>query len=148
MELRPLFAEVLGTVTKDECPSFDQKKEKNSLPFIGCLQHVKNSGLVIQCIECEMWRLIFSKYKLKPDEVREIQLLLDDYTYTCGSKLVDLLFEKFRNVEIRDHTCYDASRSFIIQQNMNQPMSTVAKKSRSRIQLPILSVPVVLTSPV
>ena len=59
------FAEVLGTDTKEECPSFDMKKKKNSLPFTGCLKHVKNSGLVIQCIKCEMWRLIFSKYKLR-----------------------------------------------------------------------------------
>ena len=104
------FIEVLGTETREECPSLDlkeQKKRKISLPFTVCLQHVKNSGLVIQCSECEMWRLVFSKYKLKPEEVREIQLLLDDYTYTCGSKLVNLLPEKFCNIEIRDHSCYD-----------------------------------------
>ena len=49
-----------------------------------------------------MWRLVFSKYKLRPQELREIQLLLDDYTCACGSKLVDLP-EKFLNVEIRDY---------------------------------------------
>lgn len=102
------FSDVFGTTTKESCPSFDlKKKKKNSLPFTGCLQHVKNSGLVIQCSECEMWRLVFSKYKLKPEELREIQALLDDYVYTCGSKLVDLLPEKFCNVEIRDHSCFD-----------------------------------------
>ena len=41
-----------------------------------------------------MWGLVFSKYKLTPEELREIQLLLDDYTYTCGSKLARSIFLK------------------------------------------------------
>ena len=92
------FTEVLGTETKEECPSLElkeRKKKKNALPFTGCLQHVKNAGIVIQCSECEMWRLIFSKYKLKPDEVNEIQQYLDNYNCSCRSKLRELLPEKF-----------------------------------------------------
>lgn len=103
------FSEVFGTETTEECPSLKSKRKgKNSLPFSGCLQHVKNSNLVIQCSECDMWRLIFSKYKLKPEQQRELQLFLDDFTYTCGSKLVDLLPpEEYKYVEIRDHSCND-----------------------------------------
>jgi hypothetical protein len=54
-----------------------------------------------------MWRLIFSKYKLKPMDRRELQSILDDFTYTCGSKLHDVLPEKYSLVEIRDHSCHD-----------------------------------------
>ena len=103
------FSDIYGTVTSDACPSFNSNKEKsNSLPFYGTLQHVKNSQLVIQCNECGMWRLIFSKYKLKSQDIQELQLLLDDYTYSCGSQLSELhLPDKFENVEIRRHSCHD-----------------------------------------
>ena len=59
-------------------------------------------------MQCGEWRLIFSKYKLKSDERRELQLLLDNFIYACGSKLADLhLPEKFKNVEIRDQLCHN-----------------------------------------
>ena len=55
-----------------------------------------------------MWRLIFSKYKLQSQDREELQLLLDEYTYTCGSQLSELhLSIKFENVEIRRHTCFE-----------------------------------------
>ena len=114
------FTEVLGSETKEECPSLElkeQKKKKNTLLFTGCLQHVKNAGIVIQCSECEMWRLIFSKYKLKPDEVNEIQQYLDNYNYSCGSKLRELLPEKFSNVEIRDHSCFETTEKLYYSAN-------------------------------
>ena len=102
------FSDVYGTITSDMCPSNSQKAKSNSLPFYGTLQHVKNSQLVIQCNECGMWRLIFSKYKLKSQDREELQLLLDEYTYTCGSQLSELhLPTKFENVEIRRHTCFE-----------------------------------------
>ena len=103
------FIEVYGTVTHDVCPSLNSQKEKsNSLPFYGTLQHVKNSQLVIQCDECGMWRLVFSKYKLKSQDREELQSLLDNYTFTCGSQLSELhLPSKFEYVEIRRHNCYD-----------------------------------------
>ena len=63
-----------------------------------------------------MWRLIFSKYKLKPDEVNEIQQYLDNYNYSCGSKLRDLP-EKFSNFEIRDHACYQTTEKLYYSAN-------------------------------
>ena len=77
------FSEVFGSETIEECPSFkSNNKGKNSLPFYGRLQHVENANLVIQCSECDMWRLVFLKYKLKPEQRRDLQSLLDDFTYT------------------------------------------------------------------
>jgi hypothetical protein len=111
------FSEVFGLTTSEEHrPSFKKKKEvqkksnhqKNSLPFYGSVQHVKNSQLMVQCDECSMWRLIFAKHKLTKDQRSELQFILHDNVYTCGSKLQDLeLRDEFQEVEVRDHACYD-----------------------------------------
>ena len=55
-----------------------------------------------------MWRLVFSRYKLKATQRLQLQQLLDNNVYTCGSKLKDLnLSEEFNDVEIKDHCCND-----------------------------------------
>ena len=62
------FADVFGKPTTEEHrPSLKQKPKKKSLPFSASVQHVKNAGMMVQCEECCMWRLIYSKYKLKND---------------------------------------------------------------------------------
>ena len=63
---------------------------------------------MVQFENCEMWRLIFSKFKLKSTQKQQLQQLLGNLSYTCSSKLRDLnLPEEFSNVEIRDHHCKD-----------------------------------------
>lgn len=105
------FKEVYGTETTGEFrPSLSHQKKstKRSLPFYASVQHVKNAQLMIQCDSCGMWRLIYSKYKLKEEQRRLIEQLLDNLSYTCGGKLKDLnLPEQFSNVEIKDHHCHD-----------------------------------------
>jgi len=105
------FSEAFETITTGEHrPSLKQKRSKKdkSLPFYASLQHVKNSQIVVQCDSCDMWRIVFSKYKLKPSQRSLLQRLLLNYSYTCGSQLKDLdLPEEFRNVEIRVHNCQD-----------------------------------------
>ena len=69
---------------------------------------MKNVGMVIQCEECEMWRVVYSRYKLTPSEKRVLQQSLDGMLYTCGSMLADLhLTGKLTNVYVRDLRCYD-----------------------------------------
>ena len=64
--------------------------------------------MVIQCDECDKWRLIFSRQKLQPDRRRELHLLLADISYTCGVKFADLdLPEHLQCVQIREHQCSD-----------------------------------------
>jgi hypothetical protein len=104
------FSEVFGSETTEQCPSLTSKKSKskNTLPFYGCLQHVKNSNIVIQCSECEKWRLVFSKFKLKSDKRKQLMSLLDSFLYTCGSQLSDIdLPQEFKDVEIKEHCCND-----------------------------------------
>ena len=90
--------------TKTKAP----KKQKRCLPFRGTVQHVKNANLMVQCGECNMWRLIFSRYKLDVVQRQNLQSILDNYEYSCGASLAELkLPEDYKEVEIRDHECND-----------------------------------------
>ena len=89
------FSEVFGTFTTEEYrPSLQVKKSKQKyLPFAASVQHVKNVNVMIQCEECEMWRLVYSKFKLTVDEKKTLQSSLDEFTYTCGAQLDDLCLD-------------------------------------------------------
>jgi hypothetical protein len=108
------FAKALTiSTTGEHRPSLTKKTSKsssNTLPFYASVQHVRNAQIVVQCDNCDMWRLIFSKYKLKIEQREYLQQLLSNlsYTCTCGSQLSDLnLPVEFDNVEIRVHQCGD-----------------------------------------
>ena len=103
------FSNVFHTETTEEHrPSFKKTRNGKTLPFTPTVQHVKNCQVMVQCSECNMWRLLFSKYKLKKEERTELQNVLNEYTYTCGAKLSELhLQEKYSNIEIDDHNCGD-----------------------------------------
>lgn len=110
------FSEAFNTNTTGEHRA-SLKKQKHSkdrsLPFYASLQNIKNSQIVVQCDSCDMWRVVFSKYKLKPSQRSLLQQLLFNYSYTCGSQLKDLdLPEEFKNVEIRVHNCQDPIEKF------------------------------------
>ena len=47
-------------------------------------------SLMVQCEECEMWRLLYSPRKLSPGLRKQLSTLPEDYTYTCGATLSDL----------------------------------------------------------
>ena len=63
---------------------------------------------MIQCEECEMWRLVYSKFKLTVAERKTLQEALNTLTYTCGAQLRDLgLGGRLQeNVEMRIIRCY------------------------------------------
>ena len=74
------FSDVFGS---DTCTSEDfrpsQKKvtktKVKTLPFYASVQHIKNSQLMVQC---NMWRLVFSKYKLKAAQHQKLQRVICD----------------------------------------------------------------------
>ena len=53
------------------------------------IQHVNNVGMMLVCDECEMWRLQYSKRKLKAIDCH-LEQKLDGISVTCGSSLQDL----------------------------------------------------------
>ena len=45
---------------------------------------------MLQCDECAMWRLLYSKFKLTKKERTDLQAAIEDVSFTCGAPLQDL----------------------------------------------------------
>ena len=73
------FQEVYGIVTTEEFrPSLSKQSGKSKkLPFSASVQHVRNVDLMLQCEECEMWRLLYSPRKLSPASRKQLSTLLE-----------------------------------------------------------------------
>jgi len=84
------FDDVHGTETSEEYrPSLRQHAQREkSLPFYSSVQHIKNSGMMLMCDECGMWRLIYATRKLW---ARKKQLL-SHLSFSCGSSFLFLWF--------------------------------------------------------
>ena len=84
--------ELLGTETDgSHRPSLQKtSKRKKTLPFSASVQHVKNVDLMLQCDGCFMWRLLYSRFKLTRKERPDLQVAIDDISFTCGAPLQDL----------------------------------------------------------
>ena len=84
------------------------KKQKRCQPFRGTVQHIKKANIMVQCTECNMWRLVFSRYRLNGVQRQNLQGILEDFDYSCGASLAELqLPDDYKEVEIRDHECND-----------------------------------------
>ena len=103
------FNDVFRSQTSEkDRPSLQAQKQKKSLSYSPVKPHALNVGVVIQCDECNKWRLLFSKRKLALHERHELEQLLSDISYMCGAKIEDLqLPEQLKCVEIRTHQCID-----------------------------------------
>ena len=103
------FDEVFGTSTSEkDLPSGIISKQKKTIPFNATQQHVRNVNLVIQCEECEMWRLLFSKSKLNPQSIKNLESILEEISYTCGASFSDVdMPNDLKSVCIRIHKCFD-----------------------------------------
>jgi len=84
------FSDVYGTITTEQHrPSLsNQRKKKGEFGPTG--QFVRNVGIVIECNECNKWRVLYSKSKLSPFEVSTLERYLDAIQYICGDS-----FENF-----------------------------------------------------
>ena len=79
------------------------EKAKEFIPVF----HTRSMRNEIQCEECEMWRLIYSRHKLTSSELKQVTSSLEDYTYTCGASFSDLgLQGRLAEVCVRDVQCY------------------------------------------
>ena len=91
-------------------PTLQTSKKKASKQSLGFnpSQHVQNVGLLVQCEECDMWRLLFCRFKLNYQEVSELWRCLNDILYTCGVSFSELdLPGRLKDVYVRDHKCND-----------------------------------------
>ena len=62
-------------------------KDRFKIGFSPSVQHATNTGLVVQCEECNKWRLIFSKKKIPETRKASVQEALSDVAFTCGMSL-------------------------------------------------------------
>ena len=60
------------------------------MPFSLSVQHMKNADIMVQCEECEMWRLVYSKYTLTTAKRATLNQVLEEFTFTCGAVLSEL----------------------------------------------------------
>ena len=60
------------------------------MSFTPTAQYARNVTLIIQCHECEKWRLIYSKATLTPQEKVELGGILEEIQYSCGSGLQEI----------------------------------------------------------
>ena len=94
--------------TEKDRPSLKRKSVAKPLPFSPSVQHAKNTDTMVQCEECDSWRLVFSKKKLPNTARSTLQSILEDVSYTCGSSFEDLdLPDSLASIVIRDHRCED-----------------------------------------
>ena len=99
------FMDVFGrTTTEDERPSKKKSRDVRKGPFIPSVQHAKNTNVMVQCEECLKWRLVYSRYKLKPAEKAELEAKFEDFSFSCGCDLYDIGID---DVFVRDLTCSD-----------------------------------------
>ena len=105
------FADLFGTKTSEgHRPSSQRKSQKQkSLPFYPSVQHVKNTEMMLLCEECEMWRLVYSKRKLKKNEREELEGALDGMLFSCGAQLQDADIPMYLKdvVYVRQMSCED-----------------------------------------
>ena len=90
------FEEVYGTQTSENHrPSLSSPGAKtHGMPFSPSAQYAKNVKVVLQCGECFKWRVLYSKYSLKKDQREELEQLIEDLDYTCGSIFADIEAEE------------------------------------------------------
>ena len=72
-------------------PSISTPGAKNhGMPFPPSAQYAKNVKVVLQCGECSKWRVLYAKRALKRHQKEELEKLLEDLEYTCGSVFEDI----------------------------------------------------------
>jgi len=119
------FEELYGTETTEEFRPSAQKltKESQGMGFSPSAQYAKNVGTVVQCGECEKWRVLYSKIKLNNEESAKLSRFLDSIQYTCGDSFEELnseiqqnkYSELFLKVKVNDKlNCQSNNGNFIL----------------------------------
>ena len=86
------FTDVYGTDTsKNECPSPIHGRKMKTLTYSPSEQHVRNAGVLVQCDECNKWRLVFSKRTFSVRERTQLEGIIADVSYSCGATIGDFI---------------------------------------------------------
>ena len=68
-----------------------------------------HADMMLMCDECEMWRLVYSRRKLKQNEKKELEKALDGMSFSCGAQLQDSDIPEYLKdvVFVRKMSCED-----------------------------------------
>ena len=96
------FVDLFGIATNESHRpgAIEKEKSKHRVPFSPSSQYAKNTGTVIQCFECGKWRVFYSKYKLKKNQLECLVRFTEEFMYTCGTFIQDAVFydEEYKDV--------------------------------------------------
>ena len=86
------YREMYGSPTSEKHrPSLTSLGAKtHGMPFPPSAQYAKNVKVVFQCGECFKWRVLYFKHSLKKEQREELECLIEDLDYTCGSIFADI----------------------------------------------------------
>jgi len=103
------FADAYGTsTTENDHPSLIQRRKIKTLTYFPSEQHAHKTGVLVQCDECDKWRLLFSKRKLTARQRNELEGIIADVSYSCDATTDDLILpDTLKSVAIRSHNCSD-----------------------------------------
>lgn len=103
------LADAYGTSTMENYrPSLIQQRKIKTLTYSPSEQHALNTGVLVQCDECDKWRLLFSKLKLTARQWNELEGIIADLSYSCGATTDDLILPNtLKSVAIQSHNCSD-----------------------------------------
>ena len=100
-------------------PSLSKQSKKQKISFVVSIQHVRNVNMVVQCEECEIWRLI--KKNLTVEAKKGLERKLSSFDFSCGASTTDL--DLSDELEMYTSGTLDVRtllRSCIIQWGMNK----------------------------
>ena len=102
------FSQILPQLVMDTIRVFYRLRAKNTVQesFNNPSQHIRNVGLLVRCEECDMWKLLFCKFKLNYQEVSELRRCLDDISYTCEVSFSGIPGH-LKDVCVQYHRCND-----------------------------------------
>ena len=105
-----------GTDTSNnERPSLTQRRKMKTLMYSPSEQRARNVGVLVQCDECDKWRLLFSKRKLSARERTLLQGIIDNVSYSCGVTIDKLILpDTLKNVGIKSHICSDPIEKILL----------------------------------
>ena len=86
------FEDLYGSKTSEEHrPSLScHGAKQHGMPFPPSAQYAKNVKVLLQCGECLKWRVLYSKHSLKKQQREELEILVENIEYSCGSVFTDI----------------------------------------------------------
>ena len=70
--------------------SEDPSKQNHDMPFPLTAQTPSHVGVLITCLQCHKFHLIYSKHNLSGNQITSLKRLLNNFRYVCGTIFHDI----------------------------------------------------------